>query len=408
MAAQRPPSRTNRALRFTLIALFGVLLASCQRIQPTVLDREPLFDLEIGRLEDHVDLIARDGVMPRVPTSLAMREGILYIGDGNANKIMEFTSFGDLVGLVYHPQQNPTPVTVAQRSQGAEDVRITRIAEPYSFGQLGHIAVDSQRRIFAEDRLSAERAVFDENLGVQLNRIVVRFDETGQAIDYLGQEGIGGTPFPFIMGLRTTLRDELAVITSTMEARYVYLFSPTGELIYTVRIGLDRLPVPSEESRMIAVLEQVDTGIDAYRIYVKVSYYQTAIATDTGKEHGISFDHSRIYWIDLETGTYEGFVELPNSSGRDETAHWELIGVAREEHLVLLGRSETGAPRLIIMNDDGRVLRRRTLEIPETDLVVRQFALAANGVLSALLGYPDRVELVWWRTDRLLPTESDS
>lgn len=380
----------------------AVVLAGCDTEQATVLEREDLFTLELGRLEDQIDIISRDGLMPRADISVAMRDGLVYVGDGAANKVVEFTSFGDLVRLVYHPEQNPVPVTLGQ-ADTVGDGELTRVAAPYRFGQLGTIAVDSRRYLYAEDRLPPERSVFDEELGVQLNRIVVRFDDEGTAIDYLGQEGIGGTPFPFIEQMTVTLRDELAVITSTMDAKLVYLFAPTGELMYTVRIGLDRLPVPAVDDDSIAVLEEIVAGVDDYRLYLKISYYRTAVAADTGEEFGISFDHSRIYWLDLESGRYAGYMELPRSSGETEL-HYELVGVARGEHVILLARQGIGQTRLIIMDGEGRVLRRRILNIPEVDLVLRRFFLNPQGVLTGLLGFDDRAEVVWWRSDRLLPS----
>jgi hypothetical protein len=400
---------TYRRITTISVAALTLLLVSCERQQPSVLERDPLFDIEIGRLEDQVDVISRDGLMPRVDTTVAMRDGFVYISDGAANKIMEFTSFGDLVRLIYHPDQNPAPVTLgrSQDSNDTEETRVTRRAIPYRFGQLGAIAVDSRRRIYAEDRLTAERSIYDEELGVQLNRVVVRFDEEGRALDYLGQEGVGGTPFPFVERLIVTLRDELVVITSTMNAKIVYVFTPAGEQMYRVRIGLDRLPIPAEGDDAIAVLEEIAAGVDRYRLYLKISYYRTAVAEDTGKEFGISFDHSRLYWIDLESGSYDGFLELPRGTINDQSLHYELVGIARNEQIFLLARQDIGQTRLIIMNDDGRVLRRRILNVPEVELVLRRFALNAEGVLTALLAFEDRAELVWWRTDRLLPASGE-
>jgi hypothetical protein len=379
-----------------------VTLAACERQQPTFLESEALFQLEIGRLEDQLDLVSRDGVMPRAETSIAMHDGMVYVGDGAANKIMEFTSYGDLVRLMYHPEQNPTPVTLGQ-SENAGESGLTRVATPHQFTQLGHIAVDSRRYVYAEDRLSSERSIYDEELGVQLNRTIVRFDDDGTALDYLGQEGIGGTPFPFIERLQVTLRDELVVITGTTNAKFIYMFTPSGDQIYRVRIGLDRLPIPAEDDDSIAVLDAIVAGVDQYRLYLKISYYRTEVAEDTGEEFGISFEQSRLYWLDLESGRYEGYVELPRRTVDGGESHYELVGVARDEQIFLLARQDVGRTRLVIMNDQGRVLRRRVLNIPEMQLVIRRFHLSQSGVLTALLGFMDRAEVVWWRSDRLLP-----
>jgi hypothetical protein len=342
-----------------------------------------------------------------------MQDGFVYIGNGPANKVMEFTSFGDLIRLIYDPLQNPEPITLGvARSGGSGEAREpagsgtavrTRYATEYAFGQVGVVAVDSRRHIYVEDRVPPERAVTDETSGVQLNRIVVRFDDEGEPLDYIGQEGIGGTPFPYIDSLSVTRRDELIVIAKTMDARFFSMYTPSGELMYSLRVGLDRLPVPSLESDMIPVLEEMVGGVDRDRTYLKISYYRAAVDEETGKEYGISLDHSRIYWLDLETGRYEGYLELPRGVEGDGERHYELIGTTIGEYLLLLSRLDPGQTRLLVMNDEGRVVRRRNLYTPEADMVLREFAVTPRGVLTALLGYKEQVDLVWWRTDRLLP-----
>lgn len=401
-AARRSRQPRHRLLSISVVLAGVLLVAGCDSRAQSVLEQERLFSLELGRLEDQVDIISRDGVVPRADTELSMRDGMVYVADGAAGKIMEFTSFGELVRLIYHPDRNPEPVTLVQPGADGDDV--TRVAVPYRFQQLGNLAVDSRRHVYAEDRLPSERAVFDEGLGVQLNRIVVRFDDEGNPLDYLGQEGIGGTPFPHIDALFVTLRDELVVVSSTTSSRLVHMFNAQGEQMYVVRIRLDRLPIPEDDEGVIAVLQEVVAGVDAYRVYLRVSYYRPAVAADTGEQFGIDFDHSRIYWLDLETGRYEGFAELPRGGREDEqTLHHELVGVTRGEQIFLLARQAVGQTRLVIMNDSGRVLRRRVLTVPEVELVLRRFSLDHGGVLTAFLGFEDRADVVWWRADRLLP-----
>ena len=400
----RAKDRSRRTLIVLVTVVTLVLFGSCDQQNVRVLEREPLFRLEIGRLEDQLDIITRNGVLPRLRTSVAMQDGFIFVGNGPANKVMEFTSFGDLIRLIYDPVQNPEPITLgATGGSNDSETGRTRFATEYGFGQLGVITVDSRRYVYAEDFLPAERSVFDEELGVQLNRIVVRFDDEGTPLDYIGQEGIGGTPFPFIERLGVTVRDELVVVAKTMDARFLYMYTRDGEQMYTARIGLDRLPVPDAETDYIAVLDEIVPGVDRYRMYLKISYYRTATDAETGKEFGISLDHSRVYWLDLTTGRYEGYYELPAADEDHSDQHYELIGTTVGEYAYLTTRIGSGETRLLIMNDAGRVVRRRNLYTPETDLVIREFFLSPEGVLTALFGYTDRAELVWWRADRLLP-----
>lgn len=397
-------SRLFRAFVVIVLAAFTILsLTMCDPAPASVLERESRFDLGLGRLEDELGVFARGGVIPPRPNTVAMRNGMVYIGNGHSNKIMGFTSYGDLVRLVYRPGDNPRPVTLGRRGSD-EGARLTRQAVSYPFNQLGHITVDSRRFIYAEDLLPGNRSMWDEELGVTLNRIILRFDPEGNPIDYIGQEGAGGSPFPFIRRIMVTSRDHLVVVTGTSDTHFVHLYSPAGDLITRVEIPRDSLPVPAPDDGSIPVLNDIIAGVEGRRVYVKLSYYVALRDPASEKEQGIAFDHSRIYWIDLHTGRYEGFVELPRSTGESRREeHFELVGIARGDHFFLLSRVDESRTQLIIMNDQGRVLRRRYLEIPERNLIIRSFHLDHEGVLTALLGYPDSAHVVWWRSDRLLP-----
>lgn len=395
---------TNRAFTVLLAGLL-VLIGSCSSDTTPVLEREARFELGIGHLEDEIGLFSRNGVIPNIPNTVTMRNGMIYIGNGSSNKIMGFTSYGDLVRLVYRRRNNPQPVTLGTGSSEVDDVLVTRRAVPFSFNQLGLVTVDSRRFLYAEDRLPANRAVWDDDLEVMLNRVILRFDTEGNPIDYIGQEGVGGSPFPHITRMTTNSRDELVVITTTQSRHFVHFYTSAGDPLTTVEIGRDRLPVPALDSGYIPVLDDVIAGVNTRRVFVKVSYYRALKDPASDKEQGIGFDHSRVYWINLHDGKYEGYIELPRDTGVDrKEEHFELVGVARDGHFFLLSREDEAGIQLVIMNDQGRVLRRRSLQIPERDLVSRSFYLDHDGVLTALLVYPDRAVVAWWRSDRLLPT----
>lgn len=402
-----PGENTFKRLLIIGTVLFGMIpifFSGCAPSTTPVLERETRFELGIGRLEDELGIFSRNGVLPRVPNTVTMRDGMVYVGNGTSNKVMGFTSYGDLVRLIFEPRENPQPVTLGEPVSRNGDTLLTRRAVSFSFNRLGRIAVDSRRMIYAEDILPRGRAVWDDNLEVYLNRVVLRFDAEGNPVDYIGQEGIGGTPFPSINRLQMSPRDELVVIADTNAYRKLFLYAPNGEVITTVEIERDRLPVPEANSGYVPILNDTVIGSEASRVYVMVSYYRAQEDPASGRAKGIGFDHTRVYWINTYTGRYEGFVELPRETaeGMGEQ-HFQMLGIARGEHIFLLSRVDETNSQLVIMNDRGRVLRRRLLQIPEQDLVVRSFHLSSEGVLTALLGYPDRAHVVWWRSDRLLP-----
>lgn len=393
----------------SVLLLLPILLSGCSRSRVTALDREELFRLSIGRAEDQIDLFQTEGAPLNQKTRIVMRDGMFFISNGSANKVMEFSSYGDLLSLHYDPDENPRPVLL---QAAVVEGRITnRRAHAYHFSQVGELAVTSNKTIMVEDMLGEERAVFDSDLGVNLNRVVLRFDSRGQLIDYLGQEGVGGTPFPYIERLEVTSRDELVVISRTMESWLVYWFTPAGDLRYSVEIPLSRLPIP-EDRTVIPALETILPDKELPRLYLKLDYYEQALDPDTGAGFGIEKTLSRVYWLDLEQGRYDGYVNLPTNiqtvSGqsvfdRQEVEYmYQLVGTAPREHLFLLSREDNDQTQLLIMRTDGRVVRRRNLHVEDSEILYKTYHVSAGGILSALLGFEDHARIVWWRSDRLV------
>ena len=86
-----------------------------------------------------------------------MRDGFFYIANGESKKIMEMTSYGDLVRLYFNSDANPEPSFMSQDNA----VSATRKATIYPFNQLGAIAVDNRQYLYAVDELPVERQELD-------------------------------------------------------------------------------------------------------------------------------------------------------------------------------------------------------------------------------------------------------
>ncbi len=394
--------RRTLRLIFALVGLIIVVLTGCSR-SLQVLERDTLFSLQYGTMEDQVQLFVTDRAVSR-RTRVAMRNGQIYVASGYANKVMQFTSYGDLINLFYNPEENPRPVMLA----GAPvDQRATnRRAHPHPFGAVGEIAVTSTGTLLVEDEVPDRVAVFDEVLGVRLNRLVMRLGADGNQIDYLGQEGIGGTFFPHIQRITVTNGDEIVVATVAPPATIVFWFSADGTLLRRVDISPDSLPAPAEVAAS-AILAAVHPDRDLRRLYLKVDYYLHDAADDATRARAITGQMSRIYWINVDDGSYEGFVDVPVDRFRDpitgETTDYgyEFVGAATGEHLFLLSRRSIEESQLVILHSSGQVVRRRTLMIPYSEIVLRDIDLTSDGIVTALLAKRDSVELVWWRSDRL-------
>jgi hypothetical protein len=154
-------------------------LAGCQRKGIEELLSSELFSLSMGKMEDQVDLFQFDNAMVERPTSITMRDGWFYIANGSASKVMEFSSYGDLLFLLYNPQTNPTPSILGPADTSgaaATDVASTRGYVAYPFADIGQIAVASDRTLYVEDAVPEAKQVNDADRGVIRSRTILRFD----------------------------------------------------------------------------------------------------------------------------------------------------------------------------------------------------------------------------------------
>ncbi len=387
-----------------------VIAGGCSRHEVLSLSREDLFRIELGKMEDQLDVFHGPGQPLRHETRLFMRDGRFFVGNASANKVMQFTSYGDLLTLLYNPDENPRPVQLQASQQPG--TLINRRAYPYHFHQIGEIAVGNQKQVLVEDYLPPERATYDEERAASLNRQVLRFSPQGRLIDYLGQEGVGGSPFPHIESIHVNERDEIIVISHTLDTWIVYWFTPEGEPLYEIEVPNDRLPLVSGEDNLIPILESIRPDREHHRLYLHLNYYRESVDEETEATYGIETYASRIYRLELESGRYEGYVDIPENirrrpghsvfDQREVQFLYELVGTAAGETFFLLSREGATRIQLMIMNSEGRVISRRLIEIPEPDLLMKSFHLTADGILSALLVGNEDARVVWWRSDRLI------
>ncbi len=393
-----------------IVLMMGVfvLFGACQNTKRHI-DQEELFFLELGKLENTINLFHDEGTAFSERSDITMVDGLVYILNRNSNKIMVYTSYGDLISLLYDPDENPAPLSVLQ--EGEDGSISSRRAVPFAFTRIGWFAVDSQRRLLVEDRLPRDRWEQDVELDSMLNRVVLRFTPDGQLLDYIGQDGPRGAPFPYIYRVEATDNDELVVISRVPEKWLVYWFLPSGEHVTSLEIPVDQLPIPEEG--LVPSLQEIFPDPELRRLYLKIDYYQTRRDENTGGIRQVTLDSSSIYWLDLEDGVYRDSIVIPPNrqfatgsslfeEGQREYSY-SLLGVPGKELLLLMSEEPEGQVQLMLMKTDGTVIRRRYIEIPRDGILRRRLRIGENGILVGLLSYEDGASVYWWRTDAMLP-----
>jgi hypothetical protein len=401
---------------FLAVAVISVLLlAGCQKKGIEELVSSELFSLSFGKMEDQVDLFQFEAAKVVRKNTVCMRDGWFYVANGNAGKIMVFSSYGDLIFLLYNPRTNPVPTVLGPVDQNAGNDVSTRGSVAYPFVDIGEIAVASDKTLYVEDAVAEAKEVKDAEKGVVLSRVILRFDRKGKPLGYIGQEGIGGTPFPYVSALHVAAADQLVVVCRLPEAWEVFWYSREGVLLHQVELDSRNLPVQAAKG-MTPVLVNILPDQQSPLLYLVIYSYKVSTdpgAADTPAQDGVV---GRAYTLDLRTGKYDSsFVEFPQNLPRKERSGLktteipsppsELVGVSTSGYFYLLAYSDTNLYTLIILDPAGKVRAQRHMVIEDSELIYRDTHLSSTGIVYGLLADRTRAHISWWRSDMLLNRE---
>lgn len=409
MAAPMPKrARTIPALLLGA-ALAALAFTGCQRKAIEELVGSELFALSLGKLEDQVDLFQLEGATLERKNRIYMRDGLFYLANGNAGKIMVLSSYGDLLFLLYDPRTNPAPAILGSVSADSGEVS-TRGAVAFFFEDIGEIAVASDKTLYVEDGVAEANAVSDEPRGILLSRVVLRFDRKGKPLGYIGQEGIGGTPFPYIVGIHVTSKDQLVVVCRLPDAWQVFWYAREGELLYRTEVDGAHLPVATQEdvtSSLVSILPDLQNPL----LYLVLHSYRKTDDAATQALSTMEVAFSRVYRLNLRTGAYEGYVELPKNPPRKERAALktteipapprDVLGVSAGGFFSLLSFADPNLFALQILDPAGKLRAQRYLVIEDSELTFRDIHLSSTGIVYGLLCDSARARVTWWRSDLL-------
>jgi len=370
------------------------VLGGCAAGAPVELAGDELFSLGIGPLDEQLDLVRVAGAPAPHATRVAMRDGLFYIANGNARKVMQLSSHGDLLLLIYDPARNPEPVGLAPGGNAAA----TRAAVTHRFRELSHIAVDNRRRILVVDAAGDEAAVGS-------GQLVKRFGSDGSYLDAIGREGPGGTPFPFVERV-TVMADDMLVVTARTDVRWItYWYDADGtlqerlELEHAGQLGdepglviRDLLPLRSQRRLLVFVEPWVDGNVghggDGDGAAAGVRLYDVA-SRSVVAAFGLP-----------EGGPPRGAARLGGEPLAGPRYH--PLGVTADGLLYLTRREDDRTRSLLVLGRSGRVLVRRRWVLDETGLGYVTLGMNDSGVLYGLLAAGDRARMVWWRGDLLV------
>jgi hypothetical protein len=401
---------------FAAVCLLALVLAGCQKKGIEELVSSELFSLSIGKMEDQVDLFQFENSLVERANSLTMRDGWFYVANGSSGKIMVFSSYGDLIFLLYNAQLNPAPTTLGPSSSNSSAEATTRGFIAYPFVDIGHVAVASDRTLYVEDAVADAKAIKDSDRGVTRSRVILRFDRKGRQLGSLGEEGIGGSPFPFISALYVTSSDQLVVVSRLPRSWEVFWFSRDGIPLYQVEISNSNLPAEPERGVTLALVT-VLPDLQSPLLYLIISSYQDAVEARTNASSSSNDSvTTRAYKLDLRTQQYGStFVEFPANPPRRTkeglktievpSPPSDLLGVSSGGYFYLLAYTDTNLYTLQIVDPSGRVRAQRRVVIEDSELTFRDIHLSSTGIIYGLLADQSKAHVSWWRSDLLLKGE---
>ena len=404
-------------MKKTITAAFVISIlitaGSCQKNEIESLEKNILFTLSIGKSEDELPLFHNPG--ESIPAAnVAMANGLLFVSSSQGGKIMKFNSYGDILGLFYNPETNPEPVLLSTNLD-QEEIS-TRRAFPYQFREVENIAVSKDLTLLVQDEIAEERQEFDEELNAMLDQIVLRFGKDGEFIDYLGQEGSGGTPFPYIERLQVTARGDPVIVSRTQKNWIVFWYNEFGYLKYKLKVDLNALP-EIEDEQAVPSMGTIIADRRESLLYIKIDYYASQAEEFAENPSGIQYTGGFIHIFDLEKEKFVGEIEIPRHyrsqtsmdvlSFEKEQMLYEFIGVSEGGYLFFLSPSEGNYYELMILAAGGKVIKRVNFTLLDAETILRDFYVSPEGIVTALICNETAAEVVWWRTDKYIEWENE-
>ncbi|BDC93104.1 LIC_12708 family protein [Treponema bryantii] len=366
-----------------------------------------LFSLPYGNFEEQLSVTDLNDVGD-VRFGIAMQDGFFYIVNGESKKILELNSYGDLLTLFYNEDSHTA--RLLENSNRPDKSIHHEISYPFDYP--GMIAVDSNKNVYTVCSIPWDRQEKSDDGTTLYSHTILRFARDGSSVDYIGQQGPGGTPFPYIKNIYTTSKDELVVVAASSEGMLVYWFANDGFLKYMIPVTIKDAPSVAdkeEHSDIFLTIQNVVPDPVSYKLYVQIDYYSTYVDEDSKVQSGINYIQSMLYPLNIETGTYEDPVSVPpyeesvvsDYSKLTYRIPYDFLGVTKSGWKFFIVKTEDGFNIEMIQSESQRILRRHFNAV-HSNIIYDSMCLSQDGILTALYLEKETARVVWYRTDNLI------
>jgi len=366
-----------------------------------------LFSLPYGSFEEQLSVLDLNNV-GGVRFGIAMQDGFFYIVNGEAKKILELNSYGDLLTLFYNDDSATS--NLLKNSKRPDKSIHHEISYPFDYP--GMIAVDSNKNIYTVCLIPRNRQEHSDDGSTLYSHTILRFSRDGSSVDYIGQQGPGGTPFPHVKNIYTTSKDELVVVSDSTEGTLVYWFASDGFLKYMIPVTTHDAPVMAENedtNNVFLTIQNVIPDPVSYTIYVQIDYYANYIDEESKVQSGINYVQTLLYPLNIETGTYQDPLSIPpyeesvvsDYSKITYKIPYDFLGVTKNGWKFFIVKTEDGFNVEMIQSESQRIIRRH-FNAQHANIVYNKMFLSEEGILTALYLEKEKARVVWYRTDNLI------
>ncbi len=399
----------NRRLLFYVLPLAAVLcfFSGCvgsEKVES--ISETELFTIKYGSFEEQLSVSDLNRV-GSVRIGVNMKDGFFYVVDGASKKIMELNSYGDLLSLFYN-EDSDTKKFIDNLPNEKHSVHHEL---SYPFDYPGEIAVDSQKCIYVACTIPSNLQEQGDNQ-VLYSQTVLRFARDGSFIDYIGQQGPGGTPFPYIKNIYTNQNNELIVVCLVNDGISVYWFEKDGFLKYLIPVTPDSIPEnqhKKDAEDVYFTIENIIPDTKAYKLYVKTDYYQSYLDADSHVQSGINYTQTLLYPFDIIGGVFEQPVSVPpyeesyvqNYSKLTYRIPYDFLGVTDSGWKFFIVATDGGFNIEMIQNENQKILRRH-FDVSRAENIYNYMSLSSDGIITALYVGRENARVVWYRTDSLI------
>ena len=393
---------------FSALLLTGIFFTSClgnETVQS--INETEIFKLSYGKFEEELSSGDLNNIGD-VRFGITMQDGFFYIINGEAKKIMELNSYGDLLTLFYN-EDSETAGIINKSNREKESVHHE---VSYPFDYPGKIAVDYNKNIYTVCTIPKDRQELSDDGNTLYSQTILRFSRDGSTVEYLGQQGPGGTPFPYIKNIYTTIKNELVVSALSAEGTVIYWFSSDGFLKYMIPVTSKNVPLPntaSASSEQFWTISNVIPDPFSYTLYVQVDYYSTYLDEDSKVQSGVNFIQTLLYPLNVESGLYDKAVTIPpyeesvvsDYSRMTYRIPYDFLGVTRNGWKFFIVKTDSGFNIEMIQTENQRILRRQ-FNVNHNNVLYDCMSLSLDGIITAMYLEPEAARVVWYRTDNLI------